>query len=128
MLTVPTQPSWQGSTHLSFKNSAPPMCFTTRLTGMPNYDLTKLRLSSGSVTMQIGPVRTTAATRYFNARGQEQDGPTGAAYIVCAKRGENGQVDVELRRAPGATQGKSLSLTWHSTDDHLLKLKELRGR
>lgn len=119
MLKVPTNGSWSGSTSLKFKNTAAPMRFTVQLTGLPQYDLQSLSLTSGSVTLQVGSVGTGGATKYFDAKGKEQQGATGAAYTLTAKRGDKGQVDLELRRAAGGTLGKDLSLTWQSNIEHI---------
>jgi hypothetical protein len=113
-LKLPTSGAYTGSASVTFKNSAPPMRFKMQLSRLQNYDLQTLSLTSGSVTLQVGSVSTSATTKYFNAKGQEQDTAVGAAYTVTAKRGDNGQVDVELRRAAGATLGKSLTIQWGS--------------
>jgi hypothetical protein len=113
-LTLPTSGSYSGSARLTFKNTAAPMRFTTRRTGLPNYDFSSLRLSSDSLSLEVGQVGTTATTRYFDAKGRPQDSATGASYTVTAKRGDNGQVNVELRRAAGATLGKNLTIQWAS--------------
>jgi hypothetical protein len=89
-LKVPTSGGYNGTADLTFKNGAPPMRFTTRLTGMQNYDLQSLSITSGSLTLQIGQVGTSATTKYFNAKGQVQQGATGAAYTVTARRCDNG--------------------------------------
>jgi hypothetical protein len=125
---VPTQGQWSGSAEVTFKNSAAPMRFTTRLTGMPNYDLSSLSLSSGGRTLQVGSVGTSSTTKYYDARGQEQASSVGAAYIVVARRGENGQVDIQLRRGAGATLGKTFTLTWQSNaNETRFGMKRLGG-
>jgi hypothetical protein len=128
MLTVPSHHGTDGTVELTFKNSAAPMRFTTRLTGMPPYDLSTLSLTSGSLTLQVGSLGTAATTAYFDSKGRVQEGAAGAAYTVTAKRGENGQVDVELRRAAGAKLGKSVSISWQSNLDNIRwKMRALKG-
>jgi hypothetical protein len=129
-LNVPTTGGYSGIARLTFKSGAPPMRFTVRLSRVPNYDLQSLSLTSGSVTLQVGGVSTSATTRYFNAKGQEQQGATGAAYTVTARRGDNNQVDIELRRAAGAALGKTVSISWQSNLNNLKEfggLRRLRG-
>src|SRR5437763_1636829 len=74
--------------------------------------LSALTLSSGSVSLAVGQVTTGATTKYFDSKGRAQESSVGAAFIVTAKRGDNGQVDIELRRGAGAKLGKSVSLSW----------------
>jgi hypothetical protein len=104
---------WQGTAALTFKN-APPMRFTLTLAKMPAYDLESLTLSSGGVSLAVGNVSASATTKYFDARGRAQNDPERAAYTVTARRWDGGEVDVEVRRAPGAALGKALSVRWKS--------------
>jgi hypothetical protein len=88
------------------------MRFTMRLARMHELDLEKLSLTSGRLSLDIGPVTASPTTRYFDARGRAQDAPEGAAYTVTARRWGGGEVDVEVRRAPGAALGKALTVNW----------------
>jgi len=126
VLKLPTTGAYTGSAELTFKNSAPPMRFRIELTGLQSYDLSSLTLTSGSVSLAVGQVGTGGTTRYFDAKGKAQEGGEGAAYTVTAKRRDNGQVDVELRRAAGAKLGKSVSVSWQSQLDHI-RWKRLGG-
>jgi hypothetical protein len=127
-LKLPTSGGYNGSASVTFKNSSPPMRFKMELSRMPSYDLQALTLTSGTVSLQVGAVSSSATTRYFNAKGQEQESSTGAAYTVTARRGDNGLVVVELRRAAGATLGKSLSISWQSNLNNIeFGIKRLRG-
>jgi hypothetical protein len=106
-----TSGAWQGSAGLTFKKGAPPMRFTLTLAQMQQYDLGSLTLTSGKLSLQLGRVSSTPTTRYFDASGREQSGPERAAYTVTARR-YAGEVDVEVKRAPGAALGKQLSVSW----------------
>jgi hypothetical protein len=112
-LTLDTPGLWQGWAALTFKNSAPPMRLTLRLAKMPNYDLESLTLSSGTLSLAVGPVSASVTTKYFDARGREQDASEGAAYTVTARRWD-GEVEVEVRRSRGASLGKELTVAWKS--------------
>jgi hypothetical protein len=111
-LTLNTPGSWQGTANLTFKNAAPPMRFTLRLARMPSHDLSSLSIRSGSLTLPVGPVGTTATTKYFDAKGRAQQGAEGAAYTLTARRRDSGEVELRLRRGPGAALGKALSVSW----------------
>jgi hypothetical protein len=111
-LTLNTPGWYKGSAWLTFNNPAPPMRFTIRLAGLHELDLEKLSLSSGRLSLHVGPVTASGTTKYFDATGREQDKPEGAAYTVKARRWSNGQVDVQLQRAPGATLDRGLTVTW----------------
>src|SRR5262249_20714228 len=104
--------SYYGSAQLTFKDTAPPMRFTVRLARMPGADLSALSLTSGSLSLQVGHVSTTTTTRYFDAKGRAQDGATGAAYTLNAKRADNGEIDLQVVRAAGAAMGKTMTVTW----------------
>jgi len=119
-LKFSTTGAWQGSAGLRFKGCAPPMRLTLTLAGMQNYDLESLTLTSGRLSLPVGRVSTAPTTRYFDASGREQAGPERAAYAVTARR-YNGEVDVEVRRAPGAALGKELSVSWKADFGHVLK-------
>jgi hypothetical protein len=106
-----TPGSWQGSAGVTFKNAAPPMRLTLTLARMPNYDLQSLTLVSGNLSLAVGPVSAGATTRYYDAKGKAQGAPEGAAYTVTARRWD-GELDVEVRRAPGAALGKALTVSW----------------
>jgi len=106
-----TSGAWQGSAGLTFKGGAPPMRLTLTLAQMQQYDLGSLTLTSGKLSLRVGRVTATPTTRYFDASGREQAGPERAAYTVTARR-YNGEVDVEVKRAPGAALGKALSVSW----------------
>ena len=110
-LKFSTSGAWQGSAGLTFKNAAPPMRFTLTLARMPNYDLESLTVVSGSLSLAVGAVSASGTTRYFDARGREQKAPEGAAYTVTARRWD-GELDVEVRRAPGAALGRALTVSW----------------
>jgi hypothetical protein len=110
-LKLNTTGAWQGAAALTFKTGAPPMRLTLTLAGMPNYDLESLTVTGGNLSLAVGPVSSTPTTRYFDAAGREQAGPEFAAYTVTARR-YAGEVDVEVRRAPGATLGKELTVSW----------------
>jgi len=125
-LKLPTSGSYTGSASVTFKNSAPPMRFKMELSRMPSYDLSSLTLTSGSVSLSVGQVGTAGTTAYFDAKGKAQESSAGAAFTVTAKRGDNGQVDVELRRAAGAKLGKSVSVSWQSNIQYRWK-GELKG-
>jgi hypothetical protein len=103
--------SWQGSAALAFKSGAPPMRFTLTLARMPNCDLESLTLVSGSLSLAVGAVSASGTTRYYDARGREQKAPEGAAYTVTARRWD-GELDVEVKRGPGAALGKALTVSW----------------
>src|SRR5262245_31808099 len=106
-----TSGAWQGSAGLSFKKGAPPMRLTLTLAQMQQYDLGSLTLTSGKLSLQLGRVSSSPTTRYFDASGREQAGPERAAYTVTARR-YNGEVDVQVKRAPGAALGKQLTVGW----------------
>jgi hypothetical protein len=113
-LTLDT-PGWrQGWATLTFKGAAPPMRLTMRLARLQELDLEKLTVSSGRVSLHVGPVTATPSTRYFDAMGREQKAPEGAAYTVTARRWGGGEVDVEVRRAPGAALGRELNVSWQA--------------
>jgi hypothetical protein len=116
-LTLNTPGGWQGQASLTFKGCAPPMRFTLTLARMPSYDLGSLTLVSGKLALAVGPVSATPTTRHFDAAGRAQKAPEGAAYTVTARRWD-GELDVELRRAPGAALGKALSVSWQSNIGH----------
>jgi hypothetical protein len=122
-LTLNTTGSSQGQAGLTFKNAAPPMRFSLTLAKMPSYNLETLTLSSGNLSLSVGPVSAGPTTRYFDASGRPQDAPERAAYTVTATRWAGGEVDVEIRRAPGATLGKALTVTWKSDLGHGRGLK-----
>lgn len=103
----------RGSAALTFKNAAPPMRFTLTLAKMPNYDLASLTLVSGTLSLAVGPVSASPTTKYYDARGRAQAAPEGAVYTVTARRWD-GELDVEVRRAPGAAMGKALTVSWRS--------------
>jgi hypothetical protein len=105
-----TTGAWQGSAGLTFKG-APPMRFTLTLAQMPAHDLASLTVVSGSLSLAVGPVSASATTKYYDARGRAQAAPEGAAYTVTARRWD-GELDVEVRRAPGAALGKALTVSW----------------
>jgi hypothetical protein len=105
-----TSGSWQGSAGLAFKNAAP-MRFTLTLAKMPNYDVESLTLTSGNLALAVGPVSSSGATKYYDARGRAQVAPEGAAFTVTARRWD-GELDVQVRRAPGAALGKELTVSW----------------
>jgi hypothetical protein len=111
-LTLNTPGAWQGAANLAFKDGAPPMRFSLKLARMPGMDLQSLSLKSGPVTLQVGQVGTSATTKYFNAKGQEQQAATGAAYTVKAERRANGDVDVHLQRGAGAALAKTMTVSW----------------
>src|SRR5262249_38961590 len=103
--------SWLAVAALTFKGGAPPMRLTLTLAQMQQDDLGSLTLTSGKLSLQLGRVTAAPTTRYFDASGREQPGPERAAYTVTARR-YNGEVDVEVRRAPGAALGKQLTVSW----------------
>jgi hypothetical protein len=117
VLTLNTPGGWQGSANLTFKDSAPPMRFTMRLTRVPNYDLSSLTLTSGALSLQAGNVATGGAvtTKYFDAKGNARDSAEGAAYTVKARRKSNGDVELQLQRGPGAALDKAMSVSWASS-------------
>lgn len=110
-LKINTTGPWQGSAALTFKGGAPPMRLTLTLAQMPAHDLDSLTLTSSRLSLAVGRVTAGATTRYFDASGREQADPERAAYTVTARR-YNGEVDVEVRRAPGAALGKDLTVSW----------------
>jgi hypothetical protein len=112
VLTLNTPGPWQGSAKLTFKNAAPPMRFTMRLARLPDHDLQSLSLTSGALARQVSNVSTGATTRYFDARGKAQEAEEGAAYTLTARRRAGGDVEVQLRRGPGAALGKELTVSW----------------
>src|SRR5262245_36700703 len=63
ILTLATPGGYSGSANLTFKNTAPPMRFTMQLTGMPEYDLHRLSVSAGRITLAVGAVGTAATTK-----------------------------------------------------------------
>ena len=112
-LTLET-PTWtQGRAALTFKNAAPPMRFSLRLLKMPPYDQEAFTLTSGTLSLAVGPVSASVTTKHFDARGREQRGPEGASYTVTARRWD-GEVEVEVRRSRGAALGKELVVGWRS--------------
>jgi hypothetical protein len=124
-LTLET-PGWsQGWASLTFNGSAPPMRFTMRLTRMPNAGLSSLSLTSGALSLRVGPVTASATTRHFDAKGQAQEAEKGAAYTLTARRRDNGEVEVQLRRGPGAALGKELTVSWERAV--LSALRDLDG-
>jgi hypothetical protein len=56
-------------------------------------------------------VSGSGTTKYYDARGRAQAAPEGAAYTVTARRWD-GELDVEVKRAPGAALGKALTVSW----------------
>jgi hypothetical protein len=116
-LRLNTPGEYHGGAALTFK-SAPPMRFTLRLTRMSGYDLESLAVSSGSLSLAVGQVSASPTTRYFDAAGRAQDGPERAAYAVLARRWDGDEVDVAVRRAPGAALGKVLNVSWRSDLGH----------
>jgi hypothetical protein len=106
-----TPGSSQGSAGVTFKNAAPPMRFTLTLANMPNYNLESLTLVSGGLSLAVGPVSAGGTTKYFDARGRAQEAPERAAYTVTARRWD-GELDVQVRRAPGAALGQALTVSW----------------
>jgi hypothetical protein len=125
-LTVPAPHASNGLVRLTFRNAAPPMRFTLRLTGMPGCDLDTLRLSSGSLSLALGEVTTSATTRYFDPKGQPLDDTTGAAYTVTTRRKDNAEVDVQVRRGAGAAMGKTITVYW-GTPTELEEKRQLKG-
>jgi hypothetical protein len=113
-LTVNTPGSWNGSAKLTFAG-APPMRFMVKLARMPNTDLDDLKLTSGSLTLPIGPLTAATTTRYFDAKGKAQAAPEGAAYTVTARRSGDTAVVIQLRRSPGARLDRALTVTWLKT-------------
>ena len=87
------------------------MRLTLTLAQMQQYDLGSLTLTSGRLSLRLGRVTATPSTRYFDASGREQKAPERAAYTVTARR-YNGEVDLEVRRAPGAALGRQLTVGW----------------
>jgi hypothetical protein len=124
-LKFSTAGAWQGSAALTFKGCAPPMRLTLTLAQMQRYDLETLTLTSGRLSLPVGRVTATPTTRYFDASGREQADPERAAYSVTARRYDGGEVDVEVRRSPGAALGKELTVSWRS---HLVYEGGLLGR
>jgi hypothetical protein len=118
-----TTGTWQGSAGVNFKEGAAPMRFTLTLAQMPNYNLESLTLTSGGLSLAVGPVSAGSTTKYFDANGRAQDAPERAAYTVTATRYAGGEVDIQVRRAPGATLGKALTVTWKSDPGHGRELK-----
>jgi hypothetical protein len=106
-----TPGGWQGSAGLTFKDGAPPMRFSLTLAKMRSYDLESLTLVSGSLVLAVGPVSAAPTTRYYDARGRAQNAPERAAYTVTARRWD-GELDVEVKRAPGAALGQALTVSW----------------
>jgi hypothetical protein len=105
-----TPGGWQGSAGLTFKDGAPPMRFTLTLAKMLSYDLESLTLVSGGLALAVGPV-SAGTTKYFDAAGRALKAPEGAAFTVTARRWD-GELDVQVRRAPGAALGKALTVNW----------------
>jgi hypothetical protein len=106
-----TSGSSQSSAGLTFKGCSPPMRFTLTLSKMPNYDLESLSIVSGNLALAVGPVSAGATTRHFDAAGRALKAPEGAAYTLTARRWD-GELDVEVRRSPGAALGKALTVSW----------------
>lgn len=125
-LKLTTLGGYAGSAKLTFKTAAPPMRFTLKLARLPAADLSSLTLTSGSLTLALGGVSTSATTKYFDARGREQATAHAAAYTIRASRADNGEVDIQVRRGPGAALDKSLGLSWQS--NHGLRMLGGRGR
>jgi hypothetical protein len=121
-LKVNTSGAWQGSGSLTFQDAAP-MRFTLTLARMPNANLESLTLSSGTLSLAVGPVSAGSTTRYFDASGRVQDAPERAAYTVTATRWAGGEVDIQVRRAPGAALPKALTVTWSSDVGHGREIK-----
>src|SRR5262245_26532498 len=92
---VPVYSLSRGTAQLVFKNAAPPMRFTMKLTGGQSADLSALSLTSGSLTLAIGPVGEAEVTRAFDAKGRAWHRGKGAAYTVRAKR-TGSAIEVEL--------------------------------
>jgi hypothetical protein len=90
------------------------MRFTLTLAKMPGCDLAELTLTSGGVSLAVGQVTGNPSTRFFDARGRARDKAEGAAFTVTARRWDGGEVDVEVKRAPGAALGQALTLSWTS--------------
>jgi len=111
-LTLDTPGWWQGWTTLTFKGAAPPMRFTMRLAQLQELELEQLTVTSGRLSLHVGRVTATPSTKYFDAAGREQKAAEGVAYTVTARRWGGGEVDVEVRRAPGAALGRELKVHW----------------
>jgi hypothetical protein len=107
-IRVPTYGLGAGSANLTFQNCAPPMRFTVTLTGAQGSDLSRLTLSSGSLTLAVDGVGTTS----FDARGRPCEREEGAAFTVRVERGAGGEVQLHVRRGPGAALGKAVSVRW----------------
>src|SRR5262249_27803145 len=108
-------------------NGAPPMRLKLTLAQMQQYDLGSLTLTSGKLSLQVGRVSSSPTTRYFDASGREQSGPERAAYTVTARR-YNGEVDVEVKRAPGAALSRRLPVGWTYDVGHgFMTLYGLKG-
>jgi hypothetical protein len=43
-----------------------------------------------------------------------QTSSVGAAYTIHARRTDNGEVEMEVRRGPGAALGKNLVVSWQA--------------
>jgi len=112
MFTLNTPGTWQGSAKMTFTQGAPPMRFKVKLARMPAYDLQALTLSSDSLSLAVGGVTAGGTTKYFDAKGKEQERAEGAAYVVQASRRANGEIEIDLRRNAGAKLGKALSVSW----------------
>jgi hypothetical protein len=111
---VNTPGTWQGTAKLTFKGSAPPMRFTLKLARLPNHDLGELTLTAGALSLPVGRVTASATTRHFDAKGRAQDKAEGAAYTLTARRRDNGEVEVQVRRGPGAALGQALAVSWRA--------------
>jgi hypothetical protein len=111
-LTLGGMPLWVGSAKLTFKNCAPPMRLTVKLAQLPTGDLSALSVTSGPLSLRLGPVGTSGTTAHFDARGKAQAKAEGAAYTLTARRRDNGEVEVQLRRGQGAALGKELTVSW----------------
>jgi hypothetical protein len=114
VLKLNTPGGWQGTAGLTFKDGPPPMRLTLTLVKMPSYDLESLTLVSGKLSLSVGPVSAAGTTKYYDARGRALKAPEGAAYTVTARRWD-GELDVEVKRAPGAAMGQALTVSWKSS-------------
>jgi hypothetical protein len=108
-----TSGPWHGSANVTFKNSAPPMRFSLILAQMQSFNLESLALTSGCLSLAVGPVSASPTTKYFDAKGKALNGPDGASYTLTARRWD-GEVDIEVRRSSGAALGKVLTVSWRS--------------
>jgi len=108
-IQVPTYGLGAGSANLAFENCAPPMRFTVALTGAQSSELSQLTLTSGPLTLALDEV---GVTRAFDAKGRPRQREEGAAYTVRATRSASGEVELHVRRGPGAALGKVVRVGW----------------